>query len=143
MNAVKITAFGAPENMIWSEYPDPICGAEEVIIEIYAAGVNRPDVLQRKDIILHQRSACRYCWFGGCRSIIEIGEKVTRWKLGDEVCALVAGGGYAEKVNVHESVCLPIPLVFQWKKQPVYQKQSTRFGIMFFKEETCKLVKAF
>jgi NADPH:quinone reductase-like Zn-dependent oxidoreductase len=37
MNAVKITAFGAPENMIWSEYPDPICGAEEVIIEIYAA----------------------------------------------------------------------------------------------------------
>jgi NADPH2:quinone reductase len=48
MNAVKITAFGAPENMILSEYPDPICGAEEVMIEILAAGVNRPDVLQRK-----------------------------------------------------------------------------------------------
>ncbi|MDI9858235.1 NAD(P)H-quinone oxidoreductase [Flectobacillus roseus] len=113
MNAIKITAFGAPENMIWSEYPDPVCGAEEVIIEIYAAGVNRPDVLQRKGHYPAPEGApADIAGLEVAGQIIEIGEKVTRWKLGDEVCALVAGGGYAEKVNVHESVCLPIPTGF-------------------------------
>lgn len=117
MNAVRITSFGEPENLIWGEYADPLCDINEVIIEISAAGVNRPDILQRKGNYPPPKGAPHDIpGLEVSGKIIQIGSQVTRWKIGDKVCALVAGGGYAEKVNVHESHCLPIPVGFSYEE---------------------------
>jgi len=110
MNAIVITDYGGPECLTLAERPVPIPADNEVLITVYAAGINRPDVFQRKG---------RYPAPAGIvpdipglevAGVVEMcGDKVTRWVPGDRVCALVAGGGYAECVAVNAEHCLPIP----------------------------------
>jgi NADPH2:quinone reductase len=113
MRAVKITAYGAPEVLCMGERPDPVAGAGEVLIRVKASGINRPDVLQRTG---------NYPVPPGASDIpgLEVAGEIVAgdaaamlaagFKLGDRVCALVAGGGYAELCTAPVGQCLPVPV---------------------------------
>lgn len=110
MKAIVITQPGAPEVLQLQERPKPSFDTDEVLVKVAAAGVNRPDVFQRKGN--YPPPACAPQDIPGLEIagiIAEVGANVTRWKVGDKVCALVMGGGYAEYCNVPAGQCLPIP----------------------------------
>jgi putative PIG3 family NAD(P)H quinone oxidoreductase len=109
MRAVVITHPGGPEVLRLEEVPDPVPGPGEVLVEIAAAGLNRADVLQRQGYYPPPPGAPPYPGMECSGRVIELGPEVTRWQVGDEVCALLAGGAYAEKVAVPEGQLLPIP----------------------------------
>ncbi|MDB5003465.1 MAG: NAD(P)H-quinone oxidoreductase [Mucilaginibacter sp.] len=110
MKAIIITQPGAPEVLQIAERPIPQFTANEVLVKVAAAGVNRPDVAQRKGHYPPPVGAPQDIPGLEIAGIItEVGSGVTRFKIGDKVCALVAGGGYAEYCNVPEGQCLPIP----------------------------------
>jgi NADPH2:quinone reductase len=110
MKAIIITQPGAPEVLQIAERPKPVCGASEVLVKVMAAGINRPDVAQRKGNYPPPGNAPQDIPGLEIAGIVEeIGANITRWKVGDKVCALVIGGGYAEYCNVPEGQCLPIP----------------------------------
>ena len=112
MRAVEIASFGAPEVLREVQRPDPVAGPGEALIRVSASGVNRPDVLQRKG---HYPVPPGASDLPGLEvaGVIEAGDAsalaAAGFKLGDRVCALVAGGGYAEYAVVHEDNALPIP----------------------------------
>jgi NADPH:quinone reductase len=112
MKAIEITAFGAPEVLVATERPAPVAGAGEVLIRVAAAGVNRPDVLQRKGLYPVPPGASDLPGLE-VAGVIESGDAVAMaeagLKLGDRVCALVAGGGYAELCVAPVGQCLPVP----------------------------------
>lgn len=110
MQAIIITQSGGPEVLQVEERPIPAYGEHEVLINVAAAGINRPDVFQRKGNYPPPADAPAHIpGLEIAGTITTIGSKVTRWKTGDKVCALVVGGGYAEYCNVPEGQCLPIP----------------------------------
>lgn len=110
MKAIVITQPGAPEVLQIQERPTPQCTTGEVLVKVATAGVNRPDVSQRKGN--YPPPAWAPQDIPGLEiagTIVEVGAGVTRWKVGDKVCALVIGGGYAEYCNVPAGQCLPVP----------------------------------
>jgi NADPH2:quinone reductase len=110
MKAIIITRPGEPEVLQLAERPKPEISADEVLVKVAAAGVNRPDVAQRKGHYPPPASAPQDIPGLEIAGVIsKVGHNVTRWKVGDRVCALVAGGGYAEYCNVPAGQCLPIP----------------------------------
>jgi len=109
MRAVVITEPGGPEVLRWDEVPDPEPGPGEVLIDVAAAGVNRADLLQRQGHYPPPPGASEYPGMEVSGRIEAIGAGVTGWQPGDEVCALMAGGGYAEKVAVPAGQVLPVP----------------------------------
>jgi NADPH2:quinone reductase len=110
MKAIVITQPGAPEVLQLTERPKPTFTADEVLVKVAAAGINRPDVFQRKGNYPPPAGAPQDIpGLEIAGTIVEIGANVTRWKVGDKVCALVIGGGYAEYCNVPADQCLPIP----------------------------------
>ena len=109
MRAITITAPGGPEVLTIAEVPDPEPAAGEVVIEIAAAGVNRADLLQRQGLYPPPPGAPPYPGMECSGRISRLGSDVTGWKVGDEVCALLAGGGYAERVAVPAGQVLPVP----------------------------------
>ncbi len=109
MRAVVIIHPGGPEVLRLEEVPDPVPGPGEVLVEIVAAGLNRADVLQRQGHYPPPPGAPPYPGMECSGRVIELGPEVTRWQVGDEVCALLAGGAYAEKVAVPQGQLLPIP----------------------------------
>lgn len=110
MKAIVITRPGGPEVLLQAERPVPACGADEVLVKVHAAGVNRPDVFQRKGNYPPPAGAPQDIpGLEIAGEIVEAGSNVTRWKTGDKICALVIGGGYAEYCNVPAGQCLPIP----------------------------------
>jgi len=112
MKAIEITSHGAPEVLRLAERPDPVAGAGEVLIRVAASGVNRPDVLQRKGMYpvppgasdLPGLEVAGVIADGDASAMAEAG-----FKRGDRVCALVAGGGYAELCVAPVGQCLPAP----------------------------------
>ncbi len=111
MKAVVISQFGGPEVLKIEERPRPVVHPQEVLVNVRAAGVNRPDVFQRKGNYPAPKDSVADIPGLEIAGVIEaIGSDVTAWKIGDEVCALVSGGGYASYVAVHEDMCLPIPM---------------------------------
>ncbi|MGE8340711.1 MAG: NAD(P)H-quinone oxidoreductase [Flavobacterium sp.] len=110
MKAIVITQFGAPDVLKLQEYPTPKVSGDKVLIEVKAAGLNRSDIFQREG---------NYPAPAGVSSeipglevsgiVVECGPDVTDLKIGDKVCAILAGSGYAEYVSVREGQCLPIP----------------------------------
>lgn len=113
MQAVKITSPGGPEVLQLNEVQRPAIEPNEVLIKVKAAGVNRPDVAQRLGRYPAPEGAPADIPGLEVSGTIEaVGDQVTRWDEGDEVCALVAGGGYAEYVNVPAIQCLPKPSGF-------------------------------
>lgn len=110
MTAIVITQPGGPEVLQPQERSIPTCAPGEVLVKIAAAGVNRPDVYQRKGNYPAPKGASPDIpGLEIAGTVVEMGAGATRWKKGDEVCALVAGGGYAEYCNVPEGQCLPVP----------------------------------
>ena len=109
MRAIEISAPGGPEVLRVTQRPVPIPAANEVLIEVAAAGVNRPDVLQRKGGYPPPPGASDIPGLEVAGTIVATGAGANTWKIGDRVCALVTGGGYAEYVAAPAPQCLPIP----------------------------------
>ena len=109
MRAVLVTEPGGPEVLEWQEVPDPAPGPGEVLIDVAAAGLNRADLLQRQGLYPPPPGAPPYPGMECSGRVVATGAEVTGWKPGDEVCALMAGGGYAEKAAVPAGQLLPIP----------------------------------
>lgn len=102
-------AGGGPEAIRIVSGPLPQVGAGQVLIRVRYAGVNRPDVAQRSGSYPPPKDASPVLGLEVAGEIVALGEGVSRWRVGDAVCALVHGGGYADYVAVHASHCLPIP----------------------------------
>ncbi|HKS48168.1 MAG TPA: NAD(P)H-quinone oxidoreductase [Amycolatopsis sp.] len=109
MHAIKISQPGAPEVLDWTEVPDPVPGPGEVLVETTASTVNRADLLQRQGHYPPPPGASEILGLECSGTITEVGEGVEGWQVGDEVCALLSGGGYAEKVVVPAVQLLPVP----------------------------------
>lgn len=112
MKAVELEGFGGPEVLVLAERPDPVAGAGEVLVRVAASGVNRPDVLQRKGAYAPPPGASDLPGLEFAGEIVggdAAAMKAAGLAVGDRVCALVAGGGYAQLAVAPVSQCLPIP----------------------------------
>jgi NADPH2:quinone reductase len=109
MTAIAIRAPGGPEVLVPEPRPVPQPGDGEVLVKVAAAGVNRPDVMQRKGLYPPPPGAPDIPGLEIAGEVVALGAGVTRWKVGDKVMALVVGGGYAEYCLAYEGHCLPAP----------------------------------
>ncbi len=109
MNAMAISEYGGPEVLKPVTRPVPLPGPGEILIKVVAAGVNRPDVSQRQGKYPPPPGASDLPGLEVSGIVAAVGAGADRYKLGDKVCALVHGGGYAEYVTVHQSIALPVP----------------------------------
>src|SRR5437016_3156507 len=109
MIAIEISRPGGPDVLRSVERPIPIARDGEVVVKVAAAGVNRPDLMQREGKYPPPPGASDVPGLEVAGTIVAIGPSVERWREGDRVCALVAGGGYAEYCAVPAPQCLPIP----------------------------------
>lgn len=110
MKAIVITQPGAPDVLQLAERPVPEYVPTEVLVRVHASGVNRPDVYQRKGNYPPPQGAPADIPGLEIAGVVEkVGAEVSRWKVGDKICALVIGGGYAEYCSVPEGQCLPVP----------------------------------
>ena len=109
MRCVEISTPGPPEVLKLVERPDPAAGRGEVLIRVAAAGVNRPDVMQRRGMYPPPPGASDLPGLEVAGTIETLGEGVTEWRVGDRVCALVSGGGYATLCVAPAPQCLPVP----------------------------------
>jgi NADPH2:quinone reductase len=106
---IAIRAPGGPEMLVPEQRPLPPLADGEVLVKVAAAGVNRPDVMQRQGLYPPPKGATDIPGLEIAGEVVALGAGVKRWKLGDQVMALVVGGGYAEYCPAHESHCLPVP----------------------------------
>ncbi len=109
MTAIGIKAPGGPDMLVAETRPLPAPGAGEILVKVAAAGVNRPDVMQRQGLYPPPKGASDIPGLEIAGEVVALGSGVTRWKPGDKVCALVIGGGYAEYCLAHESHALALP----------------------------------
>ena len=112
MRAIAMTAFGGPEVLVETNRPDPVAAAGEMLVKVAASGINRPDVLQRKGAYAPPPGASDLPGLEIAGTIVggDAAELAAAgFKLGDRVCALVAGGGYAELCAAPIAQCLPSP----------------------------------
>lgn len=109
MMAIAVSEPGGPEKLVPVELPVPKPGQGEVLVEVAAAGVNRPDIIQRQGFYPAPPGAPETLGLEICGRVVACGPGVTAWQPGDVVTALVGGGGYAEYCCVHETHALPIP----------------------------------
>ncbi len=106
---MKAMLVDGNKDLVWSEVDEPTVGESEVLIEIHAAALNRADLLQREGKYPSPAGCPPWMGLEVSGIITEVGSRVTKWKLGDEVCALLGGGGYAERVAVDEGMVMPLP----------------------------------
>ncbi|MGI5338939.1 NAD(P)H-quinone oxidoreductase [Streptomyces sp. CA-181903] len=109
MYAITIPEPGGPDALVWSEVPDPVPGEGEALVEVAATAVNRADLMQRQGFYDPPPGASPYPGLECSGRIAALGPGVSGWAVGDQVCALLAGGGYAEKVAVPVGQLLPVP----------------------------------
>ncbi|MDA8324405.1 MAG: NAD(P)H-quinone oxidoreductase [Actinomycetota bacterium] len=109
MRAITITSPGGPEVLQIAEVPDPVPAEGEVLIDVAAAGLNRADLLQRQGMYPPPPGAPEYPGLECAGTIAALGAGVVGWQVGDQVCALLSGGGYAERVAVPAGQVLPVP----------------------------------
>ena len=108
MTAIGIKASGGPDMLVPEKRPVPTPGEGEILVKVAAAGVNRPDVMQRMGLYPPPPGAPDIPGLEIAGEVVALGANVKRWKLGDRVMALVVGGGYAEYCLAHESHALPV-----------------------------------
>ncbi len=109
MKAVTLPSFGGPEALTWAEVPDPQPAAGEVLVDVVATAVNRADIMQRMGSYPPPPGAPAWPGLECSGRVAALGRGVSDWAVGDEVCALLSGGGYAERVAVPAGQLLPIP----------------------------------
>jgi putative PIG3 family NAD(P)H quinone oxidoreductase len=106
---MTLPSFGGPEVLTWADVPDPRPGPGEVLIDTVATAVNRADIMQRMGHYPPPPGAPLWPGLECSGRITALGEGVTGWSIGDEVCALLSGGGYAERVAAPAGQLLPVP----------------------------------
>ena len=109
MLAITVPTPGGPEALVLAEVPDPTLAPDEVLLDVVAAGVNRADLLQRQGHYPPPPGASAYLGLECSGRVAAVGADVTGWAVGDEACALLAGGGYAARVAVPAAQLLPVP----------------------------------
>ncbi len=109
MKAITIPSPGGPDALVLAEVDDPVAGPGEVLVEVAATAVNRADLMQRMGHYPPPPGAPPYPGLECSGTIVALGEGVAGWAIGDRVCALLAGGGYAERVAVPAAQLLPVP----------------------------------
>ncbi len=109
MKAITIPSPGGPDALVLAEVDDPVAGPGEVLVEVVATAVNRADLMQRMGHYPPPPGAPPYPGLECSGTIVALGEGVAGWAIGDWVCALLAGGGYAERVAVPAAQLLPVP----------------------------------
>ena len=109
MTVIGIKAAGGPEMLVPEERAVQAPGAGEILVKVAAAGVNRPDVRQRQGTYPPPKGATDIPGLEIAGEVAAVGPDVKRWKLGDKVCALVVGGGYAQYCLAYETHALPVP----------------------------------
>jgi putative PIG3 family NAD(P)H quinone oxidoreductase len=109
MHAIVIQKPGDPDVLRWTEVPDPVVGPDEVLLDVVAAGINRADIMQRRGSYPPPEGAPEYPGLEAAGRVAAVGDDVTEWKVGDEACALLSGGGYATRVAVPAGQLLPVP----------------------------------
>ena len=114
MKAIEVTKPGGPDVLKAAERPEPIAGEGEVLIRVKAAGVNRPDVVQRLGLYPPPPGASDIPGLEVAGVVEQVGDNVSGVGVGDAVCALVPGGGYAELCVASASTCLPVPKGFSF-----------------------------
>lgn len=108
MHATLIAADGSGD-LSWGDVPSPSPGLHDVLVDVHATAVNRADLLQRRGFYPPPPGESEILGLEAAGVVAAVGPKVTRAKVGDRVCCLLAGGGYAEQIVVHEAMALPIP----------------------------------
>ncbi|NND81725.1 MAG: NAD(P)H-quinone oxidoreductase [Gammaproteobacteria bacterium] len=109
MRHITFDEPGTAEVLQLAEREAPVAGPGEVLIQVAAAGVNRPDIMQRLGLYPPPPGASDILGLEVAGTVLKVGQGVTQWAVGDDVCALCNGGGYAELVNVPADQCLPVP----------------------------------
>lgn len=109
MHAIVVTSPGDADVLSWQQVPAPVAGPGEVIVDVAAAAVNRADILQRQGLYPPPPGAPEWLGLECSGTVAELGAGVTSLSVGDEVCCLLSGGGYAERVAVPVGQTLPIP----------------------------------
>ena len=109
MTVIEMTEPGGPEVLVRSERPVPNPGPSQVLVKVAAAGVNGPDIMQRKGLYPAPKGASDLLGLEVSGEVVAIGENVDMWTVGDLLCGLTNGGGYAEYCAVEQSHCLQIP----------------------------------
>jgi NADPH:quinone reductase len=109
MICIEVTNPGGPDALVPTERPDPRPGPDDVLIQVAAAGINRPDVLQRRGVYPPPPGASDIPGLEVAGTIVELGEGTQGWRVGDRVCALLTGGGYATMCVAPARQCLPVP----------------------------------
>lgn len=137
MRYIDLPAFGAPEAMQLAQGAVPEPGPRDVLIEVAYAGVNRPDVAQRLGRYNPPPGASPVLGLEVSGTIVAAGGDVTEWKVGDAVCALTPGGGYAEKVVTPAAHCLPVPRGLSMLQAAALPENFFTVWVNAF--ETCRL----
>jgi len=109
MTCIEITGPGGPEVLVAGSRPRPVAGAGEVLIRVAAAGVNGPDMMQRKGLYPPPQGASDLLGLEVAGTVEALGDGVAGWAVGDAICGLANGGGYAEYCAIDADHCLPIP----------------------------------
>ncbi len=109
MRAIQIHQFGSAEELYLGDFPTPDPAAHEIRVKVKATALNRADLLQREGKYPPPPGESPIMGLEIAGEVEQLGEKVTKWKIGDRVCGLLAGGGYAEYAVIHEDVAMPIP----------------------------------
>ena len=109
MKAVLINEFGGPEQLYLGTYDTPLPKADEILVKVAATALNRADTLQRMGKYPAPKGESEILGLEMAGTVESVGANVTKWKAGDKVCGLLAGGGYANYVVIHEKLAMPIP----------------------------------
>jgi putative PIG3 family NAD(P)H quinone oxidoreductase len=109
MRAITLPTFGGPEVLTLADIPEPAVGPSDVLVEVAAAGVNHADLAQREGHYPPPPGAPDWPGMEVSGTVVRVGAAVTKWAVGDRVCALIPGGGYAERAVVPEGLLLPVP----------------------------------
>ncbi len=109
MKAIYVSQPGGPEQLQIGEFPDPVPGESDILVQVSAAGVNRADILQRQGKYPPPPGAPPFPGLEVAGVVVAVGSSCRRWKVGDRVCSILSGGGYAEKVVIPCELAMPVP----------------------------------
>ena len=127
MPTIAMHQTGGPEVLHVIDWPVPFADHADVLIKVAAAGVNRPDILQRQGFYNPPQDASPILGLEVAGEIVAVGPDVTKWQIGDKVCALVHGGGYAGYVTANQGHCLPVPT--GWRMEEAAALPETLFTV--------------
>jgi putative PIG3 family NAD(P)H quinone oxidoreductase len=109
MQAVTVKKFGSAEKMILDSFPKPHPSENEILVKVEATALNRADILQREGKYPPPKGASPIMGLELAGSVVELGESVEKWNVGDRIFGLLPGGGYAEYALIHQDMALPVP----------------------------------